>query len=80
MTSTNICQQLKGVSEKLTTIKASDSDGIEDVFRYLRDCETETMMLYDEITDEILRINNEEVTEEDFRQKMDFAIRKLVGN
>ena len=80
MKSTNICEQLKLVSEKLSTIVASDIDGIQDVFKDILYYETETMMLYDEIKGEVLRIFNEDLTDEEFRRKMDYAIEKLGGN
>lgn len=80
MKPTNICEQLKQVSEKLNTMKASDTDSAEDAFTYLRHCEMETMMLYDEIKGEVLRIISEEVSDEEFKKKMDYAIEKLIGH
>jgi hypothetical protein len=38
------------------------------------------MKLYDEIKGEILRVHSEEVTDEEFRQKMNLAVKKIIGN
>jgi len=77
---TTIYEQLKCVSEKLKSVKASDINSVEDAFKDLLYCETNTMKLYDEIKGEILRVHSEEVTDEEFRQKMNLAVKKIIGN
>ncbi|EIW15457.1 MULTISPECIES: hypothetical protein [Pelosinus] len=80
MKPTTICEQLESVIQKLTSIKASDIDSVEDAFKDLLHCETNTMKLYDEIKGEILRVHSEEVTDEEFRQKMNLAVKKIISN
>ncbi len=80
MRSTTICEQLEYVAKKLTSIKASDIDSVEEAFKDLLHCETNTMKLYDEIKGEILRIHSEDVTDEEFRQKMNLAVKKIIDN
>lgn len=80
MKSTTICEQLEYVAQKITSIKASDIESIEDIFKELLHCETNTMKLYDEIKGEILRVHSEDVTDGEFRQKMNLAVRKIIGN
>ncbi len=79
MKSTTICEQLEYVAQKLTSIKASDIGSVEDAFKELLHCEMNTIKLYDEIKGEILRVHSEDVTDEEFRQKMNLAIKKIVG-
>lgn len=80
MMSTTIYEQLKCVAEKLKSVKASDINSVEDAFKDLLYCEANTMKLYDEIKGEILRVHSEEVTDEEFRQKMNLAVKKIIGN
>jgi hypothetical protein len=78
MKSATIYEQLKCISEKLKVINASDIDGVEDVFKDLLHCENDTMKFYDEIKGEILKIHNEEVTDAEFRKKMDAIVNKMI--
>ncbi|GMA98916.1 hypothetical protein [Pelosinus sp. IPA-1] len=80
MKSTNVCEQLKRVSKKLSNIKASDLEGAADAFKYILYCEMETMKLYDDIKDEVLRVFSEDLTDEEFRRQMDYAIENLRGS
>lgn len=80
MNSTNIYEQLKCVSQKLTALTVNDTEDIKNVFNDLRCCEFETMMLYDDIKSEVLTLISEEITPEEFRKKMDVAIEKLIGH
>lgn len=80
MKSGNIYGQLKYVSEKFNSINQSDTQEVENVFKDLLCCEMDTMRLYDEIKGEILKIYHEELTDEEFRKKMDVIIKKMIGN
>lgn len=73
-----IYEQMRCIAERLTAIQASDAEGVETVFRDLLQCETDTMKLYDEIKGEILKIHSEEVTDEEFRQKIDGIRNKII--
>lgn len=75
----SIIEQLELIAEKLKTLKASDVEGVEEALKYFCLYELEISTIMDEVLGEVSRCLCEDLSDDDYKKRLDQLIRKISG-